>query len=252
VRNSDAFEPSGDDGRDPPGAGRRQILDQEEVQGNCRAQAEDQSDWVPIEKKESIRWLENMKQATELLAEPGRCVHIGDRESDIFELFCTAHELGTHFLVRTCVDCLAGHGDHTIADEMDEVEIAASSRSSIATACDRLASGEDDPFRVAEGVPLDAVDAPSALSACDDAVRDRPGEPRYLYLRGRAHSRAARIAEDGNDAPYKNDIVNGDSKGSGFLRLVSRLLPKPSLPSPSARPSATVYSAPPIAPHRPG
>ena len=67
---------------------------------------------VPIEKKESIRWLENMKQATELLAEPGRCVHIGDRESDIFELFCTAQELGTHFLVRTCVDRLAG-GGHT-------------------------------------------------------------------------------------------------------------------------------------------
>jgi hypothetical protein len=60
VRNSNAFEPGGDDGRDPPGAG--------------------------VEKKESIR-LENMKQATELLAEPGRCVHIGDRESDIFELF---------------------------------------------------------------------------------------------------------------------------------------------------------------------
>jgi hypothetical protein len=79
---------------------------------------------VPIEKKESIRWLENMKQATELLAEPGRCVHIGDRESDIFELFCTAHELGTHFLVRTCVDRLAGDGDHTIADEMDEIEAA--------------------------------------------------------------------------------------------------------------------------------
>jgi hypothetical protein len=77
---------------------------------------------VPIEKKESIRWLENMKQATELLAEPGRCVHIGDRESDIFELFCTAQELGTHFLVRTCVDRLAGDGNHTIADEMDEVE----------------------------------------------------------------------------------------------------------------------------------
>jgi hypothetical protein len=34
-----------------------------------------------------------MKQATELLAEPGRCVHIGDRESDIFQLFCTAHVL---------------------------------------------------------------------------------------------------------------------------------------------------------------
>ena len=78
---------------------------------------------VPIEKKESIRWLENLKQSTELLDDPGRCVHIGDRESDIYELFCAAQEVGTHFLVRTCVDRLAGDGDHTIADEMDEVAV---------------------------------------------------------------------------------------------------------------------------------
>jgi len=78
---------------------------------------------VPIEKKESFRWLENLRQSTELLDEPARCVHIGDRESDIYELFCTAQEIGTHFLVRTCVDRLAGDGDHTIADEMADVEV---------------------------------------------------------------------------------------------------------------------------------
>ena len=81
---------------------------------------------VPIEKKESVRWLDNLRQATELLAEPARCVHIGDRESDIYELFCTAREIGTHFLVRTCVDRLAGDGDHMIADEMDEKVFIAS------------------------------------------------------------------------------------------------------------------------------
>lgn len=73
---------------------------------------------VPIEDKESIRWLENLRQSTTLLAEPARCVHIGDRESDIYELFCTAQHIGTHFLVRTCVDRLAGDGRHTIAREM--------------------------------------------------------------------------------------------------------------------------------------
>ncbi|MCP3468177.1 IS4 family transposase [Bradyrhizobium sp. CCGUVB23] len=78
---------------------------------------------VPIERKESIRWLENLRQSTDLLAAPGRCVHIGDRESDIYELFCLAEEVGTHFLVRTCVDRLAGDGNHTIADEMDEVTV---------------------------------------------------------------------------------------------------------------------------------
>ena len=35
---------------------------------------------VPIEQKESIRWLENLHQSTELLGEPDRCVHIGDRD----------------------------------------------------------------------------------------------------------------------------------------------------------------------------
>ncbi|MGY8682679.1 IS4 family transposase [Bradyrhizobium sp. UFLA05-153] len=78
---------------------------------------------IPIEKKESVRWLENLKHSTQLLDHPGRCIHIGDRESDIYELFCAAQEIGTHFLVRTCVDRLAGDGDHTIADEMDEVAV---------------------------------------------------------------------------------------------------------------------------------
>ena len=78
---------------------------------------------VPIEQKESYRWLENVRLSTALLAEPGRIVHIGDRESDIYELFSTAHDAGTHFLLRTCVDRLAGDVDHTVADEMREVRI---------------------------------------------------------------------------------------------------------------------------------
>lgn len=78
---------------------------------------------VPIEKKESIRWLENLRQSTKLVNDPARCVHIGDRESDIYELFCTAQQLATHFLVRTCVDRLAGDGTSTIASEMKQVRI---------------------------------------------------------------------------------------------------------------------------------
>src|SRR6516162_8169022 len=39
---------------------------------------------IPIEQKESVRWLENLRQSTELLAAPSRCVHVGDREADIF------------------------------------------------------------------------------------------------------------------------------------------------------------------------
>jgi hypothetical protein len=78
---------------------------------------------VPIEQKESVRWLENLRQATALFDQPPRCIHIGDRESDIYELFCAAQEAGTHFLVRTCVDRLAGKGEHTVAAEMQEVRV---------------------------------------------------------------------------------------------------------------------------------
>jgi len=78
---------------------------------------------VPIEEKESYRWLENLRQSTRLLGAPERCVHIGDRESDIYELFCAAREEGTHFLVRTCVDRLAGDGGHTIGDEMKATRV---------------------------------------------------------------------------------------------------------------------------------
>jgi Transposase DNA-binding len=79
---------------------------------------------VPIEQKESVRWIDNLKQSTRLLADPKRCVHIGDRESDIYELFCAAREAGTHFLVRTCVDRLAEDGSVTISDEMKKVRDA--------------------------------------------------------------------------------------------------------------------------------
>jgi hypothetical protein len=79
---------------------------------------------VPIEAKESMRWLANMQAATMLLGAPDRLIHIGDRENDIYEFFCATQEAGTHFLVRTCVDRLAGSGGHTIAAEMAEVAVA--------------------------------------------------------------------------------------------------------------------------------
>jgi hypothetical protein len=41
----------------------------------------------------------------------------------MYEPFCTAREeLDTHFVFRTCVDRLAGDGEHTIEDGMQEVE----------------------------------------------------------------------------------------------------------------------------------
>lgn len=77
---------------------------------------------VPIEQKESMRWLDNLRLSCELTGAPERCVHIGDRESDIYELYCLAEDLGTGFLVRSCVDRLAEDGDTTIAKVMAGVQ----------------------------------------------------------------------------------------------------------------------------------
>ena len=76
-----------------------------------------------------MRWLDNLRQSSELFAAPGRCVHVGEIcESDIYELYCLAQELGTHFIVRSCVDRMAGDGDQKLYALMDEVKIQGTSR----------------------------------------------------------------------------------------------------------------------------
>jgi hypothetical protein len=42
---------------------------------------------IPIEEKESIRWLQSIIQTSDILKKPSKYVHVGDRESDIYELF---------------------------------------------------------------------------------------------------------------------------------------------------------------------
>jgi hypothetical protein len=73
---------------------------------------------IPIEQKESVRWLDNLTRSAEQLGDPPRCVHVGDREADIYEPFCAARDAGTHVLVRTCVDRLADQGGTTVAKKM--------------------------------------------------------------------------------------------------------------------------------------
>jgi hypothetical protein len=78
---------------------------------------------VPIEKKESVRWIQNLEQSSAALGAPDRLVHVGDRESDIYEFFCAAHAAGSHFLIRACVDRLAKDGSVTIEQVMEDVPI---------------------------------------------------------------------------------------------------------------------------------
>ncbi len=42
------------------------------------------------------------------LADPLRCVHVGDCESDTYELFCAEHEEKTPSVIHSCDDRLAG------------------------------------------------------------------------------------------------------------------------------------------------
>ncbi|MFN8721119.1 MAG: transposase DNA-binding-containing protein [Rhodospirillales bacterium] len=105
----------------PLGLGAAKVWTRSKFKGTAALKRKIKPTRVPIEEKESYRWLENVRQATALCDDPGRCVHVGDREADIDELFCLTRELGTHFLVRTCVDRLAGDGTVTVARVMKDV-----------------------------------------------------------------------------------------------------------------------------------
>lgn len=54
---------------------------------------------VPVEEKESYKWLESVERAVEGL-NPTKLVHVCDRDADMYELFCRANELNTNFLIR--------------------------------------------------------------------------------------------------------------------------------------------------------
>ncbi|MEF2554600.1 IS4 family transposase [Aurantimonas sp. A2-1-M11] len=102
----------------PLGLAAVKFWNREKFKGTAQLKRKINPTRVPIEAKESIRWLDNLRQSLALLGQPERCIHVGDRESDIYELYCLARELDTHFVVRTVVDRLAGDGDHTVAAEM--------------------------------------------------------------------------------------------------------------------------------------
>ena len=61
---------------------------------------------VPIETKESYRWLENLPSPSRSSARRALRA-VGERESDIYELYCTAQDLSTSFLVRVQTNRLA-------------------------------------------------------------------------------------------------------------------------------------------------
>ncbi len=77
---------------------------------------------IPIEEKESYRWIEGVKNTNKLLGEPHRIVHIGDREADIYDLFYAAQNDDSNYLVRIKVDRRTESETETIADVMSSAK----------------------------------------------------------------------------------------------------------------------------------
>lgn len=60
---------------------------------------------LPVEKKESFRWIESLNKSTQSLTDSDcHVVTVGDREADIFELFIAAFETRSSLLIRAKVD----------------------------------------------------------------------------------------------------------------------------------------------------
>ena len=57
---------------------------------------------LPIEEKESYKWLETMEKIGAPFSEGTKVVHVCDREGDIFELFCMAEKENVQYLCRRC------------------------------------------------------------------------------------------------------------------------------------------------------
>lgn len=74
---------------------------------------------IPIEAKESVKWLENIRQTHDNASDDAsKFIHIGDRESDIYELFKDCDDLGSYFIARSCVNRFAD--DSTICEVMND------------------------------------------------------------------------------------------------------------------------------------
>ena len=54
--------------------------------------------------------------------------------------------------------------------------------------CDRLASHPEDPNKISDGIIWEEFTRfDEAIIACEDAVKNYPNEPRYLFQLGRAN-----------------------------------------------------------------
>ena len=74
----------------------------------------------PLEEKESYRWLQTLQESRRCLSTASQVTVIGDRESDIYELFAARPDQATHLLVRSNVDRLTNHGENLTAQRLSQ------------------------------------------------------------------------------------------------------------------------------------
>jgi hypothetical protein len=104
LHEMQAFTPEGT----PLGTAWAEILNRTEgVSHASAAEKCEQRKRLPIEEKESLRWLTGLRQARALAEHtPGtQCICIADSEADIYELFAEARgEQSVDWLIRACQD----------------------------------------------------------------------------------------------------------------------------------------------------
>lgn len=59
---------------------------------------------LPVEEKESYKWIKCSKDSCKILAKASCVTVVGDRESDMYELFTDAQQQGVHVLARNRID----------------------------------------------------------------------------------------------------------------------------------------------------
>lgn len=84
----------------------KEIIRDEPPEGKPAEEKTKQRQETPIEEKESMRWLEGLRETNRAAREvPNtRCVCIGDSESDIYEVLAEPREPNVDLLVRACQD----------------------------------------------------------------------------------------------------------------------------------------------------
>jgi Transposase DDE domain len=78
---------------------------------------------LPIEKKESFRWISSVTESRKNLPKDSIVTIIADRESDVYEALCTIPNENTHLLIRSSSNRLTCENNMLLLDKMQSCEI---------------------------------------------------------------------------------------------------------------------------------